>query len=127
MIKARVMREDVPASAVVLGWAGGALAVRQADRAVQVMGEQLQQHDEDGWVVRSGGLARLADPASARVAEQVATLADRTRRRLAALVLEEAAGIARDPDATLVERTVARLAAHRVRADLEQRDELAEV
>jgi hypothetical protein len=92
---------------------------------VPVLGEQ-PQHDE-GWVVRSGGLARLADPASARVAEQVAALAARTRRRLAAVVLEEAAGIVRDPDATLVERTVARLAAHRVRADLEQRDALAGV
>ena len=125
VINACMVREEVSAQARVLGWAGGALTVRQADRAVQVLGGQPQQ--DNGWVVRSGGLARLRDPDSARVAEQVAALGDQTRRRLAAVVLQEAAGIARDADATLTERTVARLAAHWVRADMDQRDGLAEV
>ena len=42
-------------------------------------------------------------------------------------MLAEAAGIARDPDATLMERTVARLAAHRIRADLDPSAELTTV
>ena len=42
-------------------------------------------------------------------------------------MLHEAVRIARDPDATLVERTVARLAAHRIRTDLAPSAELTKV
>jgi hypothetical protein len=125
VISACLARAAVSAEATVLGWAGGALTVGQADRAVQVLGVDVQPGDP--WVIRSGGLARLSDPASPRVAEQVAALADRTRHRLAAMVLEEAMRITRDPEATLVERVVARLAAHRVRADLVAREGLTGV
>ena len=42
-------------------------------------------------------------------------------------MLQEAVGIARDPEASLIERTVARLAAHRIRADLDPSAELTKV
>ena len=92
---------------------------------MQVLGADAQ-HD-DPWVTRAGGLARLRDPASPRIAEHVAALSDRTRLQLATVVLEEAISIGHDPDAALVERTAARLAAHRVRADLDPRGGLADV
>lgn len=46
-------------------------------------------------------------------------LAARTRRQLATAVLDEAVSVAGDPDATVVERVIARQAAHHVRGDLE--------
>jgi hypothetical protein len=46
---------------------------------------------------------------------------------LAAVVLDEAVGVAREPDATLVERVIARQAAHHVRGDLETRGKLTAV
>ena len=85
----------------------------------------------DPDVVRAGGLARLRDPASVPVREQVQRLAIPERRALAEAILQEAVRITRDADATLMERTVARLAAHRVRGDLspsaELREQLTEV
>ena len=125
VINATLERAKVSAEATVLAWAGGALLIRQADRALEVLGAGRQQ--DDPWVARSAGLARLTDPASPRLAEQIAALAARTRRQLAALVLDEAVSIARDPDAALVERVIARQAAHHVRGDLEARGQLTTV
>ena len=125
VIDATLAREKVSAEAVVLAWAGGALYVRQADSALQVLGADRQETDPR--VARPGMLARLADPAAARLTVQVAALAARTRRELATVVLDEAVNVARDPDATLVERVIARQAAHHVRADLGERGELTKV
>jgi hypothetical protein len=149
IINADQERAKVSPEATALAWAGGTLLTRQADRALDVLGADRQQGDpwvsraaeqarlttrtwpstsaRSRWVSRSAGLARLTDPASPRLAEQVEALAVRTRRQLAAVVLEEAVGIARDPDATLVERVIARQAAHHVRGDLERRGQLTQV
>jgi hypothetical protein len=124
VISAKRTREEVSVQAGVLGWAGGAVTIRQADRALQVLGADAQHNDP--WVIRSGGLARLNDPVSPRVAEYIAAMSKHDRCQLAAVMLEEAVGIARDPEATLVERVVARLTAHRVRADLGARNGLTE-
>ena len=78
-------------------------------------------------MIRANGLARLRDPASSHVPDQADLLPKAVRPELAAAVLAEAAGIARDPDATLLERTVARLAAHRIRADLDPSAEMTTV
>ena len=91
-----------------------------------ILGEH-NDPDDDPEVIRAGGLARLRDPAPSHIAGQADLLATSARRALAAAVLAEAAGIARDPDATLIERTVARLAAHRIRADLDPLAELTRV
>jgi Tetratricopeptide repeat len=125
VINAALDRAKVSAEGTVLAWAGGVLLIRQADRAREILGAGRRQGDP--WVVRSAGLARLADPSSPRLAEQVAALAARTRRQLAVVVLEEAVSVAGDPDATLVERVIARQAAHHVRGDLEMRDKLTKV
>jgi len=61
VIEACRVPEEIPALAVVLGWAGGALTVRQADRAMHAAGFSPES-GEDGWVARSGSLARLLDP-----------------------------------------------------------------
>ena len=85
VINAALDRAKVSPEATVLAWAGGALLIRQADRALEVLGAD-RQHD-DPWVARSASLARLTDPASPRLAEQVAALAVRSpppaRRRRA--------------------------------------------
>ena len=125
IINADQERAKVSPEATVLAWAGGTLLIRQADRVLEVLGTDRQQ--DDPWVSRSAGLARLTDPASPRLAEQVEALAVRTRRQLAAIVLEEAVGIARNPDATLMERVIARQAAHHVRGDLDARGQLTTV
>jgi hypothetical protein len=125
VITAALDRARVSAEATVLAWAGGALLIRQTDRALEVLGAGRQQGDP--WVARSASLARLTDPASPRMAEQVAALAARTRHQLAAVVLDEAVSVAGDPDATLVERVIARQAAHHVRGDLDTRGQLTQV
>jgi hypothetical protein len=125
VITAALDRAKVSTEATILAWAGGTLLIRQADRALEVLGAGRQQ--DDPWVAWPGGLARLTDPASPRLAEQVAALAARARRQLAAVVLEEAVSVARDPDATLVERVIARQAAHHVRGDLDARGQLTTV
>jgi hypothetical protein len=117
VITAALDRAKVSAEAAMLAWAGGALLIRQADRALEILGADRQQ--DDPWVARSASLARLTDPASPRLAEQVAALAARVRRQLAAGVLQEAVSVAGNPDATLVERVIARQAAHHVRGDLD--------
>ncbi len=126
VIEACRVPEEVPRIAVMLGWAGGVLTTSQAELAMQALGLPPGP-GENAWVSRSGGLVRLHDPDSAQVADQVAALGSQTRRELAGAVLAGATDIARAGTATLVERTVARLAAHRVRRDLPGRDGLAEV
>ena len=125
VIDAVLARRTPSAQARVLAWAGGVLTERQADQALAILGEPNDPDDPE--VIRAGGLARLRDPASSHVTGQADLLATSARRALAAAVLAEAAGIARDPDATLIERTVARLAAHRIRADLDPSAELTKV
>ena len=121
-----VLERGKPSAQVrVLAWAGGVLTERQADRALAILGEPTDPDDPE--VIRGGGLARLRDPASSHIPGQADLLATSDRRVLAAAVLQEAVRIARDPDATLIERTVARLAAHRIRADLGPSAELTKV
>ena len=121
-----VLAPDTPSAQVrVLAWAGGVLTERQADKALAILGEPSDPDDPE--VIRSGGLARLRDPASPHITAQADLLAASDRGALAAAALAEAAGIARDPDATLIERTVAWLAAHRIRADLGPSAELTTV
>ena len=70
-----------------------------------------------GWPARRTG----------RLAELVAALPAAGRQDMAAVVLGEAAALAADPSAGLVERVVARQAAHHVRADLADRSGLTGV
>jgi hypothetical protein len=125
VINATLERAKVSAEATVLAWAGGVLHIRQADKGLEALGADRKQADP--WVIRAGRLARVTDPASPRLTEQVEALAGATRRQLAALMLDEAINIAKDPDATLVERIIAQQAAHHVRADLQQHSRLTTV
>ena len=125
VVDASLDRAKPSPEAIVLAWAGGALHARQADQALAVL--QAARLEPDSRVVRPGSLARLAGPADTRLDEQVAVLPAATRRRLAAAVLSEAVRLAADPGAGLVERVVARQAAHRVRAELDDRSGLAGV
>jgi hypothetical protein len=109
--------------AVVLAWAGGALHDRQASKALEVLGAERQEDDQQ--VVRTGSLVRLVGPATGRLAGMVATLPVADRQKMAAAVLGEASGLATDASAGLVDRVVARQAAHHVRADLTDRSGLA--
>jgi Tetratricopeptide repeat len=122
IINATVAREEVSAEAKVVAWAGGAMINRQADKALQILG--ASRKEADSWVIQINGIARLCDPASPRVREQVDVLASDTKRALAVAVMEEAASVASDSDATLIERTVARTAVHRIRVNLPASSEL---
>ena len=62
VVDASLDRAKPSPEAIVLAWAGGALHVRQADRALAVLGAERQEPDQ--YVTRSAGLARLADPAT---------------------------------------------------------------
>src|SRR5262249_11787496 len=106
-------------------WAGGALHASQADRALRVLG--AGRSGPDPRVRRTGSLARLAGPADARVTGQVAVLPAAARRELAAPGLGEASRLAADPGAGLLDRVIARQAAHHVRGDLPDRTGLAEL
>ena len=125
VINAVLARGTPSAEVRVLAWAGGVLTERQADKALVILGEPSDPDDPE--VIRDGGLTRLRDQASSRITAQADLLAASDRGALAAAVLAEAAGIARDPDATLIERTVAWLAAHRIRAGLDPSAELTTV
>jgi hypothetical protein len=120
-----VERDRPSAEAVVLAWAGGALHASQADRALRVLG--ADRIGPDPRIRRTGSLARLAGPADARTTEQVAILPVAARREMAAAVLSEAIRLAADPGAGLLERVVARQAAHHVRGDLPDRTGLTAV
>jgi hypothetical protein len=112
--------------AVVLAWAGGALHDRQADRALELLG--AIRREDDPRVVRAGSLVCLAGPADGRLAGLVTSgLAEADRQNMAAVVLGEAAGLAADASAGLVDRVVARHAAHHVRGDLADRSALTRV
>ena len=117
VMDAALTRPQPSAQARILAWAGGTLTVGQADQALAVLGEHADQMDDPN-VTRAGGLARLKDPASAHIRAQEGLLSAADRRPLAVAVLGEAARLTSDPDATLIDRTVARLATHRVRAYL---------
>jgi hypothetical protein len=122
MIDALLAGGTPSAQARMLDWAGGVLTERQADQALAILGEHNDPDDPE--VIRAGGLARLRDPASSRITGQADLLAISARRALAAAVLAEAVSIAQDPGASLIERTVAWLATHRIRADLDPSAEL---
>ena len=77
--------------------------------------------------MRAGSLVRLAGPADGRLAGLVAALPVAGRQKMAAVVLGEAAGLAADASAGLVDRVVARQAAHHVRGDLADRSGLTGV
>jgi hypothetical protein len=123
VISAQLPPGKPSAEAVVVAWAGGLLHARQAERALGVLAPGRDQdadqggagHDDVRW---QEPLVRLADPASPRLAEQVAALSAGDRCAMAAVVLDEALAIAGEPGAGLVERVVAVRAAHRVRGDL---------
>ena len=119
VIDAHVNRAPPSPLAVVLAWAGGILHARQAEHAVTVLGKEWPDDDSD--VVRFESLIRLADPASPRLAEQVRALAAGKRHHLAQIVLDTALEIGEDLQAGLVDKVVAWRAAHRVRADLQDR------
>ena len=121
-VLAAQLDEHAPsAEAVVIAWAGGLLHGRQAARALAALGGQ-RQAGGGREVLRWEGLERLADPASPRLARQVAALAVAERRALAAALLEEALAVAADPGCGLIDRVAAAQAAHRVRRDLADRD-----
>jgi hypothetical protein len=111
--------------AVVLAWAGGALHNNQASAALEVLGAIRQQ--DDPRVVQAGSLVRLAGPADGGLSSLVALLPVADRQKVAAVVLGEAAGLAADASAGLVDRVVARQAAHHVRGDLADRGGLPRV
>ena len=113
------------AEARILAWAGGVLTVRQITQALKIVSEHGEVTD-DPDVIRAGGLVRLRDPVSAVVRNQVRFVADQDKPNLAQVILREAVRIARDADATLMERTVARLAAHRVRGHLSPSNEVTD-
>jgi tetratricopeptide (TPR) repeat protein len=126
-VTSAVLDRGVPSrEAAVLAWAGGALHDRQADACLQVLGAGRVAGDVH--VRRVGPLACLADPASARCAEQAAAFSPRQRGALAGAVLA-AAGEVAGSGAGLAERVVARLAVHRVRSGLDPavRDQLPRV
>src|ERR1039458_10206161 len=108
--------------AVVVAWAGGLMHARQASRALEILTAGRHQdagpHDAGRDVLRWESLARLADPAWPRLAEQVAALSVLERQAMAAVVLEEALAIGADPAAGLVDRVAGGQAAHRVRDGL---------
>ena len=119
----RLRRPDPSPEAVVIAWAGGLLHARQAARALGVLGlPRVAAGDPD--VLRTGNLERVTDPASPRLAGQVASLAIRDRRAMAAVLHDEALRITADLGRGLVERMAAGQAAHQVRADLADRSAL---
>jgi hypothetical protein len=122
VIDAAAEREPPSAEAVAVALAGGLVHARQASRALAVLGAERVAGDGD--ILRSGSLARLADPGSPRLAEKVAVLTAGTRQALAAAVLDEAIAVVADPGAQVAGRVVAVQAAHRVRADLDGCDQL---
>lgn len=126
LIDAALTRPQPSAQVRILAWADGVLTAGQADQALGVLGGHADPAG-DPDVIRAGGLARLRDPASAHIRAQAGLLSVAERRALAAVVLGEAGRLASDTKATLVHRTVARLAAHRVRADLDPSADLTRV
>ena len=125
VIDAQVSRTFPSREAVVVAWAGGVLHARQAERAVEALGEERPGGDSD--VRRFESMVRLADPASPPLAEQVRVLTAGERHRLAATVLSTAIELGADRGAGLVDRVVAWQATHRVRADLQDHTHLTRV
>jgi hypothetical protein len=125
VINARPDQADPSPEALVLAWASGILHANQAERALAVLG--ARRPATDPYVARFESLVRLTDPASPRLTEQVKAMATGDRHRLAAAILDEAVRLGADSEIGLVERVVAWQAAHRVRADLQNRDRLGGV
>ena len=99
-VSGRLTRPAPSLEATVNAWAGGLVHARQADRALGILGVTRREGDPD--VRRWESLERLADPATLRLADQVATgLTGGQRRDMAAAFLEEALALAADPEADL--------------------------
>jgi hypothetical protein len=124
VIRAQLKRPEPSSEAVIIAWAGGTLHTRQASRALEILGAGPRL-DADGDVQRWEGLERIADPRSPRLTVHVAALAARDRRAMAAALLAEALPVAADPECGLIDRVVSARAAHRVRAELADRGQLA--
>jgi hypothetical protein len=80
------------------------LQVLQAERAVNVLGDQLVADD---YVIRLESIIRLFDASSPRLAEQVQILTSSERHRLAEIVLDTAIEIGANPCVGLVDKVVA--------------------
>ena len=126
VIDAALIRAVPSAEARVLSWAQGVLTSVQVAQALAALGESPSPAD-DPEVIRRNGLARLRDPASAHIRKQAELLSQSERHDMARAVLQEAIRIMADPEITLIERTAAQLAVHRVRDDLEPSAELTSV
>jgi Tetratricopeptide repeat len=126
VVSARLRRPDPSSEAVIIAWAGGLLHAGQAARALGVLGLPLAAGG-DPDVLRTGGLERVMDPASPRLAGQVTALAIRDRKAMAAVLLDEAFRVTADSGCGVVERMAAAQAAHYVRADLTDRSVLPAV
>jgi tetratricopeptide (TPR) repeat protein len=113
----RLNRPAPSLEATMIAWAGGLVHVRQAARALGILGAARDEDDPD--VRRWESLERLADPAAPRLADQVATgLSGAQRRDMAAAFLDEALTLTQDPGASLVGKVAALQAAHRIRTQL---------
>jgi tetratricopeptide (TPR) repeat protein len=124
VIDARAGRASTSELAVTVAWAGGILHSRQAERAVTAL-EGLP--GDCGDVIRLGSLIRLPDPASSPLIEHVNVLTTHERHLLAQAVLDTAVEIGKDPREGLIDKVVAWRAAHRIRADLQDRSLLPSV
>jgi hypothetical protein len=116
---AALERTQPPAEAVVVAWAGGALHAAQARAAAQV--QKVAADEGDPRLVQAGSVVQLAGPADDRLRAAADNLPHAVQRQLAAALLREATTITSDPDAGVIERVIARQAAHRVRAFLANR------
>jgi tetratricopeptide (TPR) repeat protein len=125
VIDAAMGSKPVSSLAAVLAWAGGVMHARQTDAALAILGQDYQDVDPD--VIRTGTLARLADPASPRPPVASGALAAADRQQMAEALVAIALDLGADPQAGLIDRLVAAQAAYRVRSDLPAPDMLLSV
>jgi len=122
LVNARAHRTVPSFAAVIIGWAGGMLHARQAERALDAVTRGPMGPDEH--LVWAGSLVRLVDPAAPEIHAEIATLSLAHRRALAEAILDEAELIGGAMDSTIVDRVVAARAAHRVSADVTDKKRL---
>jgi len=122
LVNARAHRTVPSFAAVIIGWAGGMLHARQAERALDAVTGGPMGPDEH--LVWAGSLVRLVDPAAPEIHAEIATLSLAHRRALAEAILDGAELIGGAMDSTIVDRVVAARAAHRVSADVTDKKRL---
>ena len=122
IVDARVRRSAPSSAAVIVGWAGGIMHVRQVECALDAVNAGPLNCDEH--LVLSGSLVRLVDPASHKIHAETETLSLAHRRVMADTLLYEAQLICDDVEFTVVDRVVAARAAHRVRTDVADKKRL---